>query len=160
MNGNLTGYSRISIVTILLLLFVTGLVPVSADIIGRNETLIDTSGDIVGVAFTTEGGTDGTYGVYFFYSSQCGSCHDAIAYFEELAGNDTAFGISQYDLASDEEHSKLYKSFKEAYNVTSLAYPAVFIGDVILEGSDTIRDQFPKLYDENQRLKDEMEKKS
>jgi hypothetical protein len=160
MNENKVRYLIPSIVIILFIFLTIGLSPGSADVIGRNETLIENSEDIVSIAFNTEGGTDGEYGIYFFFDSQCGSCHEAIAYFEELAGKDAEFGISQYDLASNEEHKELYNSMKEAYNVTSLSYPSVFIGDVILEGSDTIRDQFLKLYDENQRLKDEMEEES
>ena len=150
-------YSIICILLVLLAIFCSGFVSVSADVIGRDGACIDDSVDPVSVAFTTEGGTDGEYGVYFFCNSHCGSCHEAIAYFEELAGDGTSLDIGLYDFASDAAYTDLYNSFKEKYHISSLAYPVLFIGDVVLEGYHAIHGNFEELYSENQRLKDEFE---
>jgi len=131
------------------------LAPAYADVFSHNGTVLDEETSLIPVAFETEGGINGNYSVYFFYNIHCNHCQAAIRYLEEYGSSRTDFSVKSYDLYENKEVRELFEGFKQEYNLPHISYPAMFIGDVVLEGSPSIERHFAPLYEENQKRKEQ-----
>ncbi len=130
------------------------------DVIARNGTVLREDSSLLSSAFKTPGGLDGNYSVYFFYNTHCGSCHEAIEYLQNTGRIYRDFSVQFHDLYNNEESHELFERMRDGFNSTYIGYPVVFIGDVAIDGSDSIQDHFTVLYDENQRLRGDQDKET
>lgn len=104
-----------------------------------------TSEDPVSVIVTDINSSTSTGEITFFYSTNCGACHLAMAYLNEFSSAHPDVSISSYDLAGNSSLRALFEEYKAAYHRDYIAVPVVFIGNAGLEGEATIRENFKDL---------------
>lgn len=76
--------------------------------------------------------------IQFFYNAHCGSCQPAIEYLDEFSLKNPDIGIEYHDLNNSTENSTLFAEYSITFNRTQVHYPAVFLGNVGITGSDDI----------------------
>lgn len=77
--------------------------------------------------------------IQFFYNTHCGSCQEAIRYFEEFSVKNPDIKIESHDLFNNTTSFALYEEYKKQFNRSDLHYPVIFIGNVGIMGSDDIK---------------------
>ncbi|NYT07891.1 MAG: hypothetical protein GKC05_06525 [Methanomicrobiales archaeon] len=81
---------------------------------------------------------DGKPVVYFFFNTNCGECLKTLPFIEEFAASHPEVVVRYIDVRESDENLALFKAFKEYYGAGFVPVPSVFVGTVILSGTEDI----------------------
>lgn len=77
--------------------------------------------------------------IQFFYNTHCGSCQEAMDYLKVFITKHPDIDIQYHDLYNSSTNNTLYDQYKTQFgNNVNIRYPSIFIGDVVIEGSNDI----------------------
>ena len=84
--------------------------------------------------------------VIFFYDSVCGSCVPAQLYLETYNAEHPDVTVEMVDIIAKPGNEDRLNQYSHAYNHDFINVPVVFIGPVVLQGSDEIKTKFEGVY--------------
>lgn len=97
------------------------------------EKLIETMNNSVNVSSIP-------FPIQFFYNTHCGSCQEAVDYLNAFNTKYPGIVVEYHDLYNSSTNNTLYNQYKTQFNENSnIHYPSVFIGNVVIVGSDDIK---------------------
>ena len=82
--------------------------------------------------------TDSPFPIQFFYSSNCGSCKDALKFLQSYERKNPSTRIEYRNLVYNGENRQLFTEYKNQFRHPKISYPAVFIGNIGITGSSDI----------------------
>ena len=103
--------------------------------------------------------TDSPFPIQFFYSSNCGSCKDALKFLQSYERKNPSTRIEYRNLVYNGENRQLFTEYKNQFRHSEIPYPAMFIGNKGITGSSDIihtADQLVKGYVDQYLMRDQL----
>jgi glutaredoxin len=110
----------------------------SATVFFQNGTPVDGTRltDVLNASFNS---SVQPFPVQFFYNTHCGSCKEAVRYFEEFSLNHPGITVESHDLYNNTTSFALFEEYKKQFHRPDIFYPIIFIGDVGIMGTSDIK---------------------
>lgn len=130
--------SRVILFATLFLLCLMIIEPCSASIFLKDGTEIPNDKILETITKTSEAQSDTPFPIQFFYSSSCGSCHDAQEYLKSFERKNPGIPIEYHNLVSNAENRQLFNEYRKQFHNIDIPYPIIFLGNVGISGSSDI----------------------
>lgn len=137
-------FTQYCIILFLLCVIAGTISSVGAEVFFRNGSSVP-SGTPVDLLIREIKSSDEQPSIAFFYNSHCGGCQDALTYLSNLSRNHPELYPTGYDLLNNTTNGKLFDKTVKEYNQTHFSYPVIFMGPVVLQGSDDISTYYEPL---------------